>query len=224
MRTNPDTAGSKNVTVLYEDEKLVVCVKPRGVLSAADASGKLSMNELLAPRSVFPVHRLDREVSGVMVFAKTSETAAFLSGAMQSGFRKEYLALCEKTPVPNAGELTDLLFHDRTRNKTYAVKRKRGGVKEARLSYRVLENGAVLVRLHTGRTHQIRVQFASRGWPLRGDRKYGAADGGELALWAFRLTFPHPDGRILRFTLPDIFLPKEFSLVKSEEIQYNIEQ
>lgn len=224
MRTDSGAAGSANVTVLYEDEAVIVCVKPRGVLSAQDASGKRSMNDLLAPRSVYPVHRLDREVSGVMVFAKTAEAAAFLSASMKDGFCKEYLAICEKPPVPPQGELTDLLFHDRRRNKTYVVQRKRAGVKEARLSYRTTDSGMVLIRLYTGRTHQIRVQFASRGRPLRGDRKYGACTNGDLALWAFRLTFPHPDGRILQFTLPDIFLPPEFSLVKSKEIQYNIRQ
>lgn len=208
MREDPGKHRKTDVTVLYEDPQLLVCVKPRGVLSAKDASGKRSMEDLLTPRSLYPVHRLDREVGGLMVFAKTSAAAAFLCGQMGSGFEKEYLAHCEGQP-PSEGSLTDLLYHDRQRNKTYVVRRKRAGVKEARLSYRVLsreESGAVLlVRLHTGRTHQIRVQFASRGYPLMGDRAYGAQSRGEIRLLSYRLRFPHPDGNIMDFTLPEKF-------------------
>lgn len=205
--------------VLFEDAALVVCVKPRGVLSAADASGKRSMANLLAPRTVYPVHRLDRETLGLMVFAKTREAAAALTAAVGTdGFCKEYLALCETPPTPPQGEMNDLLYHDRVKNKTYVVRRKRNGVRPARLSYRVLDGGLVLVRLYTGRTHQIRVQFASRGFPLRGDRKYGAKTDGPLGLWAFRLTFPHPDGRKMTFTLPENFLPQAFSACKTDEI------
>lgn len=205
------------MTIFYEDEALLVCCKPAGVLSWADASGKLSMAELLKPRQIFPVHRLDREVSGLMVFAKDSRTAAFLSAAIGKDFEKEYLALCEKTPEPAEGELYDLLFHDRGRNKTYVVKRKRNGVKEARLAYRVVAGqpegqALVRVRLFTGRTHQIRVQLASRGWPLAGDRKYGAQTGGKPALCACRLTFPHPDGRRLSFSLPRHLIPQELEV------------
>ena len=193
---------------IYEDEQLLVCIKPRGVLSCKDASGKPSMEDLLAPRTLFPVHRLDREVPGLMVFAKTRSAAAHLSN--MEGFCKEYQAICEGTP-PENGEWTDLLYHDRFKNKTYVVKRKRNGVKEARLSYTLLEQGEesrVAVRLHTGRTHQIRVQFASRGYPLRGDRKYGAKTGGDIALCACHLSFTHPDGRTLDFSIePDWVMP-----------------
>ena len=107
--------------ILYEDAQLVVCCKPRGVLSAADSSGQESMAALLAPRTVFPVHRLDRDVPGVMVFAKTREAAAFLSAHLTAG--KEYLALAEGAPCKEPEELYDLLFHDRARNKTYVVRR-----------------------------------------------------------------------------------------------------
>lgn len=203
--------------ILYEDAALLVCVKPRGVLAAADASGKRSMAALLAPRTVYPVHRLDRETVGVMVFAKTPEAAAALSAALADGFCKEYLAQPETLPTPPEGEMEDLLYHDRIKNKTYVVARKRGGVRPARLSYRVLDGGLVLVRLHTGRTHQIRVQFASRACPLCGDRKYGAKTGGALALWAYRLSFRHPDGRVMTFTLPENFLPPAFFACKSTE-------
>ena len=171
-----------------------------------DASGKENMQQLLLPRETFPIHRLDREAAGLMVFAKTGEAAAFLSQRMAQDFGKTYWAVCEGAP-PEAGELTDLLYHDRIKNKTYPVKRKRNGVKEARLSYRCLkrvEGRSLLeVQLYTGRTHQIRVQFASRGFPLAGDRKYGAKSGGALQLCSVRLSFPHPDGRQLSFELEE---------------------
>lgn len=172
--------------ILYEDAQLVVCCKPRGVLSAADSSGQESMAALLAPRTVFPVHRLDRDVPGVMVFAKTREAAAFLSAHLTAG--KEYLALAEGAPCKEPEELYDLLFHDRARNKTYVVRRTRAGVREARLictPLRLLPDGC-------------------------GDRKYGAqAAPGGIQLYAWRLRVPHPDGRSLTFRLPEELLPDE---------------
>ena len=201
MREDPQK--DRRTDIKYEDPRLLVCVKPRGVLSCRDASGKLCMDDFLAPRQIYPVHRLDREVTGLMVFAKDPETAAFLS--QPDRLLKEYRATCEGCPKEAEGVLEDLLFHDRSRNKTYVVKRQRKGVKPAKLFYRVLqagENETLLhVRLFTGRTHQIRVQFASRGLPLKGDRKYGAQSSGEIALEAYRLQITHPDGRSLRFQL-----------------------
>ncbi|MFR5422464.1 MAG: RluA family pseudouridine synthase [Oscillospiraceae bacterium] len=197
--------------ILYEDAQLVVCCKPRGVLSAADSSGQESMASLLAPRTVFPVHRLDRDVPGVMSFAKTREAAAFLSAHLN---KREYLALAwARRQKPE--ELYDLLFHDRARNKTYVVRRTRAGVREARLictPLRLLPDGraALHLQLLTGRTHQIRVQLGSRGCPVCGDRKYGAqAAPGGIALYAWRLRVPHPDGRSLTFRLPEELLPPE---------------
>lgn len=199
--------------ILYEDAQILVCVKPQGILSAPDASGKPSMAELLAPRTVYPVHRLDREAGGLMVFAKTVQSAAALSAEIQAGtFQKEYLAFCEGRP-PQEGIWEDLLYHDRGKNKTYIVKRRRAGVKDARLSFRLLysfEDRCSLsaIRLFTGRTHQIRVQFASRGFPLCGDRKYGAKSRGKLALFSWKLTFPY-QGQELSFCLPAAQLPPE---------------
>ena len=207
-----ESALGQELDVLFENDDLLVCVKPRGILSAKDTSGKRSMADLLAPREIFPVHRLDREVTGLMVFAKTKEAAGFLSAQMSEGFAKEYLALCEGAP-PQRGGLTDLLYHDRGKNKTYVVKRPRAGVKEARLTYQALaqlEGQTLLhVRLHTGRTHQIRVQLASRGFPLLGDRKYGSKHSGELQLYSYRLTFPLPrKGGSKSFVLPQGHLPE----------------
>ena len=146
----------------------------------------------------YPVHRLDRGVGGVMVFARTRQAAAALSQSVQQGkLTKEYLCVVSGAPEAAEGVLQDLLFHDSGRNKTFVVRRMRKGVKEASLSYRVLGTAEgrslVHVRLHTGRTHQIRVQFASRGMPLLGDRKYGGAPAEQIALWSCRLSFPHPD-------------------------------
>ncbi|MBE6927569.1 MAG: RNA pseudouridine synthase [Ruminococcaceae bacterium] len=207
MRGN--SLEARTADVIFEDESLLVCLKPSGILSCADASGKTSMNDLLLPRKVYPVHRLDREVSGLMLFAKTSQAAAFLSN--ESGLVKEYLAECAGMP-PNEGEWTDLLYHDRIKNKTYVVKRKRNGVKEARLAFRVLEQtqdtAKVLVRLFTGRTHQIRVQFASRGFPLCGDKKYGSKSSGAIGLTSVRLHFTHPNGQRLTFTYPEVTIPE----------------
>lgn len=193
------------IPILYEDAHLLVCVKPRGVLSQTDSRGNPAMPELLAAQcgtEIYPVHRLDGEVSGVMTYAKTKMAAAKLSQLVSDHerFIKTYYAVVEGKPKEDSGVLEDLLFHDRFKNKTYVVDRMRGGVKAAKLAYEAVsvdESGEapltlVKVRLYTGRSHQIRVQFASRGIPLAGDKRYGARSGGELALLSCGLSFAHP--------------------------------
>ena len=185
--------------ILYADAAVAVVVKPAGVLSQGDAEN--AMPALLQKRlggAIFPVHRLDQPTGGVMVYARTQDAAAKLSAQMQSeAFGKEYLAVLDGTPEPAEGELHDLLFFDRQKGKSYAVRRKRAGVKDARLAYRLLAQAEgltlVRVRLFTGRTHQIRVQFSSRGWPLTGDGKYGSRNNRcAPALWSAELHFAHP--------------------------------
>lgn len=197
------------IPILFQDRALAVCLKPPGVLSQ-DGPGK-ALPALLREQlgcGIFPVHRLDREAGGLMVYAKSRREAGALSGAMGRGeFRKEYLCIVRGCPAQEQGVCRDLLLHDKARNKSFVVKRMRGGVKEASLEYRVVASkggdSLVWVRLHTGRTHQIRVQFASRGTPLAGDGKYGGGPGG-MALWSWSLSFPHPAGKRLDFrALPD---------------------
>lgn len=186
--------------ILYEDKSLAVCVKPVGALSEEPGLPALLREKLGG--EAWCVHRLDRAVGGVMVYARTKQAAGRLSQAIAEGkLVKEYLAVCQGHPEPPSGEMRDLLFKDSGKNKAYVVKRMRKGVKEASLEYETLatvqtENGPlslVRVLLHTGRFHQIRVQFASRKMPLVGDGKYGSRDSnGEIALWSHRLVFPHP--------------------------------
>ena len=177
--------------ILRTDPGFVICVKPVGLDSEHQLPQALA--EQLGGE-VFPIHRLDQNVGGVMVFARTKGAAAALSKAVQEGtLVKEYVAQVHGTP-PETGDWQDLLFKDSQKNKVFVVKRERRGVKKARLTYRRIAEGPeslVHIRLYTGRSHQIRVQFASRGFPLLGDRKYGGRDDLTAPrLFSCRLTFP----------------------------------
>ena len=187
--------------ILYQDKRIVVAVKPAGVVSTDEPGGMPSLlRQALGTACVRTVHRLDAPVSGLMVFARSAYAAGELSRQIREGeFRKEYLAVLRGTPCAPSGELIDLLGRDRERRMTYVADTLAKGVQEARLRYETLEEkaGLTLVRIHllTGRTHQIRVQFASRGLPLAGDRRYGAADDpvSPIALWSAHLAFLHPE-------------------------------
>ena len=181
--------------ILYSDDQIVVCVKPVGISSE---DGENSLPDLLRQQlggEAFTLHRLDLNVGGVMVYARTKNAAAQLSKAIQdSSMVKEYRCLVHGTP-PESGDWQDLLWKDSSKNKVFVVKRMRKGVKPARLEFRRLAEGEeslVHIRLHTGRSHQIRVQFSSRGFPLVGDHKYGARDDyAAPLLYSCRITFPY---------------------------------
>lgn len=185
--------------ILFSDKDMVVCVKPVGLDSEQEVPAALA--EVLGG-DIFTLHRLDKNVGGVMVYARTKPAAAALSKAIQEGrLVKEYVAMVHGTP-PERGDWEDLLWKDSKKNKVFVVKRMRGGVKKARLEFTRLtagEESLVRIRLHTGRSHQIRVQFASRGYPLVGDHKYGAKDSSPAPmLFSCRLTFPYR-GKTLQF-------------------------
>ena len=177
--------------ILYSDRSLVACIKPVGLDSEAEVPAALK--EILGGE-IFPIHRLDQNVGGVMVYARTKAAAASLSKAVQEGLMvKEYVALVHGTP-PERGDWEDYLFKDSRKNKVFVVKKERKGVKLARLEFDRLtagEQSLVHIRLHTGRSHQIRVQFSSRGFPLVGDHKYGSRDAAAAPmLFSCRITLP----------------------------------
>lgn len=191
--------------LLYFDADLAVCIKPAGVLSEGDGEGCMpyllycALREKGIAATPFVVHRLDKETSGIMVFALNSKTAGALSLASQNkDMKKIYHALCIGFIEKDGDVLEDLLFYDRQRGKSFVVDRERKGVKSASLEYKVLERFAdktlLEIELYTGRTHQIRAQFSSRSHPLCGDRRYGAPAeyGNKLCLCAVRLSFVHP--------------------------------
>ncbi len=202
--------------LIYFDSDIAVCIKPVG-LDAEKQVPELLKQELSG--DFFPVHRLDLNVSGVMVYARNKSSAAALSKAIQEhAMIKEYIAMVHGTP-PASGDLEDLLFKDSRKNKVFVVKRMRRGVHKARLEYIRLSEGEtslVHVRLHTGRSHQIRVQFSSRGYPLVGDHKYGSkSKEKDPMLYSYRITFPYK-GKMLSFkSLPE-WVP-EYLIEKNNE-------
>ena len=187
--------------LIYVDEDILVCLKPARVLSTDEPGGvpDLAREALGNPEAdVRTVHRLDRVVSGLMVLARNGKAASELSRQIRDNeFEKEYMAVVHGTPERETGTLRDLLGRDKARKMTFVAAEPAKGVQEAVLDYTVLgtaENmSRVRIRLHTGRTHQIRVQFASRGLPLVGERKYSELDVPcEIALWSCRIGFTHP--------------------------------
>ena len=198
------------LTMLYLDDHIAVCVKPPRVLSTDEPGGMpdLVRQTLGDPRAdVRTVHRLDRVVGGVMVLARNAAAASELSRQIREGsFEKKYLAVVHGAPEEDSGELRDLLGRDKARKMTFVAEALGKGIQEAVLRYRVLNRAEDLSRVEvtllTGRTHQIRVQFASRGQPLVGERKYSTLDDPcEIALWSCFLRFHHPvTGEELTFT------------------------
>ena len=199
------------MNILYRDRSVLVCVKPAGVLSTDEPGG---LPELLRQElgeegpHLRTVHRLDRAVGGLMALARTAKAASELSRQVREGdFGTEYLAVVHgQTPAEES--LRDLLWRDKARKMTFVVPQPGKNVQEALLDYRTLaregEMSAVRIRLHTGRTHQIRCQFASHGYPLAGERKYDTReDPWPLALWSAALGFIHPaTGERMEFRLP----------------------
>ena len=198
--------------IIYEDKELVVCIKPKGVLSQIGKEGQKNMVDMLSAEcgcEIYPVHRLDKEVGGIMVYAKTKSAAADLSAQVSNReMEKHYIATTEKSSLDSEGVMEDLLYFDKGKNKSFVVKKERRGVKKAILEYKEISSdeaySSFRVRLLTGRTHQIRVQFASRKHPLIGDRKYGSKINGDIGLVSCFIAFRHPVTKeAMEFTHPD---------------------
>lgn len=196
-----NTICTNDIPVIFEDEDILVINKPVGILSEDSQKGEKGILTLLQNenrKSLHLLHRLDREVGGVMVFAKNKKSASALSTDIANGkLQKSYLAITDGIPENDEGVYKDLLFKDSKKNRSFVVKRMRKGVREASLEYVVLKktekNALVRVLLHTGRTHQIRVQFASRKTPLTGDGRYGSrVRDCNIALHSHNIKFVHP--------------------------------
>ena len=203
------------VRILERTKTWAAVVKPAGISSEKEGMGIAIAQTLgIAAEQVYPVHRLDREVGGIMVYALSKKAAAFLSQASaEHKMKKTYLALVCGQPESPEGRWEDLLFHDRSRNKTFVTDRIRKGVKPAILDYQVVRQmtepetdgqmSLLKITLQTGRTHQIRAQCASRGMPIAGDRRYGGRGKGEICLLAWKLSFPDPQtGTEKAYSLP----------------------
>lgn len=209
--------------ILFIDKDILVALKPPGVLSTDEPGGmpellRAALNDSTA--DIRTVHRLDRVVSGVMVFARSAAAASELSRQVRENiFSKDYIAVVHSSPAEPEGVLRDLLRRDKRERKTYVVTEMDRDTRPAELRYRVLGSSGDLtllrIQLITGRTHQIRAQFSSRGMPLAGDRKYSTLpDDCPIALWSERIGFLHPSsGEQMEFTHspPEIFPWTEFS-------------
>ena len=215
--------------VIYKDKNFIVCVKPAGVLSTDEPGGMPSLvREYLGDKNacVRTVHRLDQVVSGLMVLALNPETASELSRQIRDDeFGKSYLAVVHGTIPDKRGHMTDLLLRSKEERKTYVVSEPAKDVQEAILDYEVLGQTASLtlvkIQLITGRTHQIRCQFSSRGYPIMGDRKYSTLnDSCDIALWSYSLRFTNPaTGRQMSFAhKPPEYLPWTLFDVKNMAI------
>ena len=185
--------------IIYQDADIVVCIKPPRVLSTDEPGGLPELlRQELGTQDFRTVHRLDRVVSGLMVVARNASAASDLSRQIrEDSFEKEYQAVIHGRPEANEGKLYDLLLRDKARKMTFVASEPGKDVQPASLTYRLLGSNGTLsrvrIQLQTGRTHQIRVQFASRGLPLVGERKYSELDDPcEIALWSYRLAFTHP--------------------------------
>lgn len=185
----------------YIDDKIIVCIKPAGVLSTDEPGGLPELvRSTLADDStdVRTVHRLDRVVSGLVVLARGAAVASELSRQIREGiFEKSYLAVVHGK-AGEEGSFTDLMYRNKAERKSYVTDIPAKGVQEARLEYSCLgrseDMSLVKIRLITGRTHQIRCQFSHHGLPLVGDRKYSLLeDDCDIALWSERLSFMHPE-------------------------------
>ncbi len=187
------------MTVLYENDHIAICEKPVGIISQS-TSDRTGFADMAAERFGYAaiINRLDTQVGGAVLFAKNPKSASLLSEmASDHTICKIYLAVVEGRPAEDRGVYEDLLFKDSRKNKSFVVQRMRKGVKKASLEYEVIDtvqfNGKTLtlvkIKLHTGRTHQIRVQFSSRKMPLSGDGKYGSKDNGcSVSLWSHSIS------------------------------------
>ena len=207
-----------NMELVYRDNDIVVCVKPQRVLSTDEPGGvpdlvRAALGDLKA--DVRTVHRLDRVVGGLMVLARNAKAASELSRQIREDqFKKEYTAVIHGKPQEDAGRFCDLLYRDKARKMTFVASEPGKDVQPAALTYQLVAStgdlSKVRIQLETGRTHQIRVQFASRDLPLVGERKYSTLeDDCEIALWSSRIGFTHPTtGEKMEFELqpPDIYL------------------
>ena len=201
----------ENLKVIFEDNHIIVVEKKPNIPSQSDKTGDIDMLTIVKqyikekynkPRNVYLglVHRLDRPVGGVMIFAKTSKAASRLSNQVREKvFKKKYLAVVDGRFKEKEGSLEDYLYKDERNNTSRVVNREKKNSKLAKLDYKELVYNEVKdlslleINLHTGRHHQIRVQLANAGHSIFGDQKYGKrGQGKQIALWAYELTIEHP--------------------------------